>query len=81
MSNQTNQRQIICTCCPNEIASCRHKHTCDRNVKAVITNNTMLQEPDEPVFNRCSDCDGHDACEDFGCAIKQGLGHMVQQPL
>lgn len=28
---------------------------------------------DEIEFQRCSDCDGHDACEDFGCAIKQGI--------
>jgi len=27
----------------------------------------------ENDFIRCKDCDGHDACEDFGCAIKQGI--------
>ena len=27
----------------------------------------------EEDFIRCCDCDGHDACEDFGCAIKQGI--------
>lgn len=30
-------------------------------------------EDGEPEFQRCSDCDGHDACEDFGCAIKAGI--------
>lgn len=30
-------------------------------------------EDDEPEFERCSNCDGHDACEDFGCAIKTGV--------
>jgi hypothetical protein len=29
-------------------------------------------------FVRCAECDGHDACEDFGCAIIHGLGHMVK---
>lgn len=28
---------------------------------------------DEPEFIRCSDCDGHDACVDFGCAIEAGI--------
>lgn len=29
-------------------------------------------------FIPCSECDGHDACWDFGCAIEQGLGHLVK---
>lgn len=36
---------------------------------------------DEDNFQPCEQCDGHDACRDFGCAFKLGLGHMVQQPL
>lgn len=28
---------------------------------------------DEDYFDPCSDCDGHDACADFGCAIKAGI--------
>ncbi len=28
-------------------------------------------------FGWCSECDGHDACRDFGCAIK--LGHSTQR--
>lgn len=35
---------------------------------------------DDDDFEQCSDCDGHDACRDFGCAIKHGLGHLVQLP-
>jgi len=35
----------------------------------------------EDNFQPCSECDGHDACSDFGCAIKAGLGHMLQHPL
>lgn len=27
----------------------------------------------EDEFTPCSGCDGHDACEDFGCAIKSGI--------
>lgn len=30
-------------------------------------------EDDEQDFECCSDCDNHDACEDFGCAVKQGI--------
>ena len=45
--------------------------------------NMMMADPedDEDDFQRCGSCDGHDACEDFGCAIKAGLGHMLQNPI
>lgn len=33
---------------------------------------------DDDDFDPCSDCDGHDACRDFGCAFKAGLGHLVK---
>lgn len=35
-------------------------------------------DDDDNEFQRCSKCDGHDACEDFGCAFKAGLGHLVE---
>ena len=38
-------------------------------------------QPDEVEFQFCSECDGHDACADFGCAIELGLGHLVKQPI
>lgn len=38
-------------------------------------------DDEEDDFEPCSDCDGHDACRDFGCAIKSGLGHLLQPPL
>lgn len=28
---------------------------------------------DDDDFQECDDCDGHDACADFGCAIKAGI--------
>lgn len=34
---------------------------------------------DEAEFIPCSECDGHPACEDFGCAIELGLGRMVKK--
>ena len=34
---------------------------------------------DEPEFIPCSKCDGHPACEDFGCAYELGLGLMVKK--
>jgi len=46
----------------------------------------MSEELDEPPFDEeddgfqpCSECDGHEACRDFGCAIKLGLGNMVRR--
>ena len=42
-----------------------------------------LPEPDddfnEEEFIPCSKCDGHPACEDFGCAYEAGLGRMVNK--
>jgi len=35
----------------------------------------------EPEFIPCSKCDGHPACEDFGCAIELGLGRMVKRDI
>lgn len=45
--------------------------------------NMMMADPEdgEDDFQPCGDCDGHDACADFGCAIKSGLGHLLQKPL
>ena len=37
----------------------------------------MTDDYDEEEFERCSQCDGHDACQDFGCAFKLGVGHLV----
>jgi hypothetical protein len=80
MAEQLQNRQIHCTCVWNEIQTCRHKHTCDRNVKAVITHNvqpaervTIIEVEDDEDFDTCSDCDLPDACADFGCAVEKGL--------
>lgn len=37
--------------------------------------NALLDDDDD--FMPCSQCDGHDACRDFGCAFELGLGHLV----
>jgi hypothetical protein len=39
----------------------------------------MNDYEDETEFIPCSKCDGHPACEDFGCAIEAGLGKMVKK--
>lgn len=39
---------------------------------------TYQGDDEEDYFQRCSACDGHDACADFGCARQLGLGHLVQ---
>lgn len=37
-----------------------------------------FDDDDEIEFEPCSRCDGHPACEDFGCAFKLGVGHLVK---
>jgi hypothetical protein len=34
---------------------------------------------DECEFVPCAKCDGHPACEDFGCAYELGKGRMVKK--
>lgn len=34
---------------------------------------------DDREFIPCSECDGHPACEDFGCAYELGLGRLVKK--
>jgi hypothetical protein len=34
---------------------------------------------DEEEFKECTECDGHPACEDFGCAIKAGIRKLVKK--
>jgi hypothetical protein len=36
-------------------------------------------QDDELEFVPCSKCDGHPACEDFGCAYELGLSKMVKK--
>ena len=46
----------------------------EKKEKASIEAEKLLSEEDDEVeFQRCDDCDGHDACADFGCAIKAGI--------
>jgi hypothetical protein len=37
------------------------------------------EDDDETEFTPCSMCDGHPACEDFGCAYELGVGHLVEK--
>lgn len=34
---------------------------------------------EEIEFTPCSECDGHPACEDFGCAIEAGLRRLLKK--
>lgn len=49
------------------------------------TNDELPDPPeddfDEVEFNMCDKCDGHQACEDFGCAYTLGLGRMVKKDI
>lgn len=40
-----------------------------------------IEDFEEVEFIPCSKCDGHPACEDYGCAIKLGLGRMVKNDI
>lgn len=41
----------------------------------------VMNDDDEQEFIPCSKCDGHPACEDFGCAYELGLGKMVNKDI
>lgn len=43
--------------------------------------NPIEDEDDDLEFAPCRLCDGHDACEDFGCAYELGLGRMVRKEI
>ncbi|MGE0636017.1 MAG: hypothetical protein AB7G44_03510 [Bacteroidia bacterium] len=40
--------QLYCTCCPDEQETCRHRFTCSRIVKAVITHKTTTEPEPAP---------------------------------
>jgi hypothetical protein len=42
-------------------------------------SNSFFDDMEEDYFTPCDKCDGHDACEDFGCAIEAGLSKMVKK--
>lgn len=51
-----------------------------------METNDNLPEPDlsedEIEFTPCSRCDGHPACEDFGCAFDLGLcKKVIKKPI
>lgn len=66
----------ICANCGQE----KMLHTIGEGINAtktiIITSEDY--DDDENEFIPCSGCDGHPACEDFGCAIEHGLGNMVK---
>lgn len=37
-----------------------------------------FEDDDRDEFIPCDKCDGHAACEDFGCAYELGLGNLVK---
>jgi hypothetical protein len=55
-----------------------------------MSDKIAVIEPIEPIddnwdddneFIPCSKCDGHPACEDFGCAYELGCGHLVEKEI
>lgn len=40
-----------------------------------------INDDDEQEFIPCDKCDGHPACEDFGCAFELGCGRMVKKDI
>lgn len=43
-------------------------------------HNDYDDDCEEVEFIPCDKCDGHPACEDYGCAYEHGLGGMVKRP-
>ena len=43
-----------------------------------MNNQYEFDDIEEPEFQECEKCDGHPACEDFGCAFKLGCGELVE---
>lgn len=55
--------------------------SCENHQKSVAGESDMNDEDynDEIEFIPCEKCDGHPACEDFGCAYELGLGKLVKK--
>lgn len=58
----------------------------DNKIETYIKQRAEENEDDffdeeENEFTPCSECDGHPACEDFGCAYELGLGRMVKKDI
>lgn len=57
--------------------------SCQKCINKMKKSNQILPEPEQDEFEEetefipCEKCDGHQACEDFGCAFKLGIGHLV----
>jgi hypothetical protein len=46
----------------------------------LLTTRSEQEEPEEEQednFHPCGNCDLPDACEDFGCAVKQGIKQIT----
>lgn len=73
----------ICGCTDEDCRQCIQKtgmpchwvgpNLCSACVSGTVAGNSDSLEDSETEFAACSRCDGHDACEDFGCAILQGI--------
>lgn len=56
--------------------------TPDQHIQAMVEENEDdFFYDEESEFISCSRCDGHPACEDFGCAYELGLGRMVKKDI
>ncbi len=45
----------------------------DENCKGCGCETGREYNGDEDDFEPCSECDGRDACADFGCAVEHGI--------
>lgn len=63
--------------------NCGSECYCHGDIDDVIVSKTPINcngcGCDDEEFIPCSRCDGHDACDDFGCAYASGLGHLVKK--
>jgi hypothetical protein len=65
--------------------------TINNHTPKAMSDKIAVIEPIEPMddnwddddneFIPCSKCDGHPACEDFGCAYELGCGHLIEKEI
>lgn len=76
---KTHKEHIWCpNCGKHQVAKVEHTNPFWTYIHECITCGYTIMESEwnkvqEDKFIPCCDCDGHDACWDFGCAIQQGI--------
>lgn len=70
---------IICPRCGEQSDVDPAHLICKNCGQSILTDEVGDYDLDDEDFIPCDKCDGHPACEDYGCAIDHGLGHLVHR--